>query len=100
LLDERGAIVTGANVENASYPLGVCAERAAILAWRAAEGARLAAVVIHTETDAPTSPCGLCREALCRWADAAAIYLSCRAGLSGPFRAGHWLPAARHGTRR
>lgn len=100
LLDDRETIFTGANVENAAYPLGVCAERCALLAWRVAGGGRIRLVVIHTETPRPTSPCGLCREALLRWAPAAEIYLSSRRGLAGPYPAGSWLPGGNAGQGR
>lgn len=53
-----GRVVTGANVENASYPLGVCAERAA-LARAVAEGARPGEVEAIAVT---ASPCGGCRQ--------------------------------------
>jgi cytidine deaminase len=53
-----GRVVTGVNVENASYPLGVCAERAA-LARAVAEGARPGDVEALAIT---ASPCGGCRQ--------------------------------------
>jgi cytidine deaminase len=58
LLTRDGRIVTGANVENASYPLGVCAERAA-LARAVAEGIRPGDVEAIAVT---ASPCGGCRQ--------------------------------------
>jgi cytidine deaminase len=53
-----GRVVTGVNVENASYPLGVCAERCA-LARAAAEGVRPGDVEAIAIT---ASPCGGCRQ--------------------------------------
>jgi cytidine deaminase len=53
-----GRIVTGVNVENAAYPLGVCAERAA-LATAVAEGVRPGDVAAVAVT---ASPCGGCRQ--------------------------------------
>jgi cytidine deaminase len=53
-----GRVVTGVNVENASYPLGMCAERSA-LARAAAEGARPGDVEALAVT---ASPCGGCRQ--------------------------------------
>jgi cytidine deaminase len=59
-----GVIYTGVNVENASYPLGVCAERNAIAAAAAAGGRNLAAVAVCTDASPPSSPCGACRQVL------------------------------------
>jgi cytidine deaminase len=53
-----GRVVTGVNVENASYPLGMCAERAA-LARAVAEGIRPGDVEVVAIT---ASPCGGCRQ--------------------------------------
>ncbi len=53
-----GRVVTGVNVENASYPLGICAERAA-LARAGAEGAQPGDVEAIGIT---ASPCGGCRQ--------------------------------------
>jgi cytidine deaminase len=53
-----GRVVTGVNVENASYPLGMCAERCA-LARAVAEGARPGDVEAIAVT---ASPCGGCRQ--------------------------------------
>ncbi len=54
----EGSVVTGVNVENAAYPLGVCAERCA-LARAAAEGAGPGDVEAVAIT---ASPCGGCRQ--------------------------------------
>jgi cytidine deaminase len=53
-----GRVITGVNVENASYPLGMCAERNA-LARAVAEGARPGDVEVVAVT---ASPCGGCRQ--------------------------------------
>ena len=70
LRSATGQVYTGCNVENASYTLGNCAERAAIAAAVQAEGAgfRLAAIAVtafdRAGTALPISPCGGCRQAL------------------------------------
>ena len=64
LLGKSGAIFTGCNVENATYGLTVCAERVALFK-AISEGERefrLVAVVAPPE--APTPPCGACRQLL------------------------------------
>jgi len=64
-----GRVFTGANVENASYGLSVCAERAAILAAVNAGAKELSAVVVATSTTPPAAPCGVCRQTMAEFAD-------------------------------
>jgi cytidine deaminase len=62
-----GRVVTGCNVENASYGLTVCAERVAVFRAVAETGsATLAAVAVATEDGG--SPCGACRQVLSEFA--------------------------------
>jgi cytidine deaminase len=65
LLFEDGAIVTGANVENASYGLALCAETVAT-GKAMAEGRRggLVAVAVTGPGTDPITPCGRCRQVL------------------------------------
>ncbi len=58
----------GANVENASYPVGLCAERAAMAAAATAGARRLRAVAVATPTRELTPPCGMCRQFLWEFA--------------------------------
>jgi cytidine deaminase len=60
----EGRIFTGVNVENASYPLSVCAERNAVAAAVAAGKTAIEAVAVVAGTDGPTPPCGGCRQVL------------------------------------
>jgi cytidine deaminase len=59
-----GAIFTGVNIENASYPVSVCAERNAIAKMIDAGERTLDAVAVVTEAPTPTPPCGACRQVL------------------------------------
>jgi cytidine deaminase len=58
----NGKIFTGCNVENASYPVGICAERAALAAAITAGCRAIEAIVVTA--DNPITPCGMCRQAL------------------------------------
>jgi len=62
--DARGNIFTGCNVENLSFGLTICAERAAIATAVAAGSRDLRAVVVVADTDTPISPCGACRQVM------------------------------------
>ena len=67
-LRASGQIFDGANIENASYSLCICAERTA-MASAAAIGARdLEAVAVCTSASPPSSPCGACRQFLYEFA--------------------------------
>jgi cytidine deaminase len=59
-----GEIYEGCNVENASYPLSVCAERNAIAIAIAAGAHHLEEVAVVTDVSPPSSPCGACRQVL------------------------------------
>ena len=59
-----GRVYTGANVENASYPVTCCAERVALFK-AVTDGAReFEAIAITSDGEGPTYPCGMCRQAL------------------------------------
>jgi homotetrameric cytidine deaminase len=63
-----GTIYAGANVENASYPQGQCAEASAIGALIAAGEREIAAVAVVAEQMDPCPPCGGCRQKLAEFA--------------------------------
>jgi len=64
----RGRVFEGANVENASYGLTLCAERSAVTAAVLAGARRLDAVAVASGTSPPTPPCGMCLQTLAEFA--------------------------------
>ena len=66
LLTKDGRIFYGANIENASYPAGNCAERSALFAAysRGVRREDLEALAIVSEGKRVSSPCGVCRQVL------------------------------------
>lgn len=62
VLTDDGRIFTGVNVENASYPNGVCAERVAVYKAVSEGARRFRAIAIVTENGG--TPCGFCRQVL------------------------------------
>jgi cytidine deaminase len=64
LLTDGGDIITGANLENASYGLSICAERAAVASAVAAGRRRFEAIAVAGPGPDPVTPCGACRQVL------------------------------------
>ncbi|MCJ1246236.1 hypothetical protein MMC30_003442 [Trapelia coarctata] len=62
LLSPSGAYITGVNVENASYPVGTCAERCAIAKAVSDGETTFRAIAVATDISPPASPCGMCRQ--------------------------------------
>ena len=72
--------VAGCNVENASYPMTLCAERTALCA-AVSQGLRpggLEALVVVTEAEMLTPPCGACRQVLAEFAESLPVLLANR----------------------
>jgi cytidine deaminase len=59
-----GVIITGCNVENATYGLTICAERVAMLKALSEGHRKFRRVAVVADTVAPTPPCGACRQIL------------------------------------
>jgi cytidine deaminase len=89
---EDGSVHVGCNVENASYGLTICAERAAVTAAVSAGARRFRRAVVVSDSDPPAAPCGACRQVLSEFGDF-------EVSAVGPARTLHWrvaelLPAA------
>jgi cytidine deaminase len=69
LLTADGVVVSGANVENRSFGVTICAERTAVASAVSAGHRRFVAVAIVAPSSPPAPPCGLCRETLTEFCD-------------------------------
>lgn len=107
---QNGEIITGSNQENASYPVGICAERT-LLAAAGTLHTKMPiltmAISYHNQAgdlnDTPISPCGMCRQALCEYEERTGQSIRLiLAGLNGPVqvieRASQLLPLAFSGS--
>lgn len=65
---DNGKIYLGANVENASYGLALCAERTAVAAAILDGCKGITALAVVTATSPPAAPCGMCRQTLAEFA--------------------------------
>ena len=102
VLADDGRMFVGCNVENASYGLTICAERAAVCAAVAAGVRSLRAVAVMTDLEHPASPCGACRQVLAEFGIGMAVVLagrnrvvrltSLRELLPAPFTFGDFAP--------
>jgi cytidine deaminase len=75
LLTASGRVFPGGNIENAAYPMTVCAERVALFSAYAAGEREFVALAVATDTDDVASPCGACRQVIFELAPRAAVLL-------------------------
>lgn len=92
---EDGTIFEGTNVENSSYGLTICAERAAVLAAVTNGRRRFRRIAIRTEAQEPVAPCGACRQVLAEFAPDMQV-LSVYSGGQMEWTLGDLLPAPFH----
>lgn len=92
-----GRVFAGANVENASYGLSVCAERTAVVTAVAAGAREIVELAVATPATPPAAPCGLCRQTLAEFARDLPITLVNEAGERIVTSLAELLPRAFHG---
>jgi cytidine deaminase len=74
-LTGAGRVFPGGNIENAAYPMTVCAERVALFSAYAAGEREIVALAVVTDTEDVASPCGACRQVIFELAPRASIVL-------------------------
>lgn len=99
LVDDRGHLHVGCNIENAAYPLGNCAEASAIAAMIQQGGKRIVRIAVVGGAGAigPCTPCGGCRQRIHEFADDATRVLAIDdSGEWQVYSIGQLLPASFH----
>ncbi len=92
LLTSSGKVYTGANVENASYGLAICAERTA--AVKAVSDGERDFVAIAVVTENGGTPCGACRQVLNEFGPEMRVLIANAAGNYQALRLSELLPAS------
>jgi len=87
-----GRIVTGCNVENASYGLTVCAERVALLKALSDGFREFSMIAVVADTDNPTPPCGPCRQLLWEYCGDIPVVLANLTDIKAHHQLGDLLP--------
>ena len=87
-----GTVVTGVNVENATYGLTVCAERVAMFTALAAGHRKFRRIAIVADTEDPTPPCGACRQILWEFGGDLAVTLGNTRRVTGEHQLADLLP--------
>jgi cytidine deaminase len=89
---EDGTIVTGCNVENATYGLTICAERVAMFKALSEGHRRFVRVAVVADTSDPTPPCGACRQILWEFGGDLEVHLANLTEHKGSYRMKDLLP--------
>jgi cytidine deaminase len=87
-----GEVVTGCNIENASYGLTLCAERVAVFKAVSDGLRKFDAIVVVADSPRVTAPCGPCRQILWEFCGDIWVHMLGRAGQSRTMRMSELLP--------
>ena len=97
LLTRSGRVFCGANVENVSLGLTICAERFCVGAAIAAGETVFEMIAIAADSEVPVVPCGACRQVLAEFSPALEILTSTLSGEMANFRLDELLPKPKQG---
>ena len=89
---DTGEIITGCNVENASYGLTMCAERVAIFKALSEGHRAFTRIVVVADTQEPTPPCGACRQIIWEFCGDVEVVLANLTKTTGTLRMKALLP--------
>ncbi len=98
LLAADGRFFTGCNVENASFGLTVCAERAAVFKAVSDGARRFRRMAVYVYADRLFPPCGACRQVLHEFAPDLSLIVSCAGGETREWKLADLLPHAFSGA--
>jgi cytidine deaminase len=87
-----GSVITGCNIENATYGLTICAERVAMFKALSEGHRRFRRVVVVADTSDPTPPCGACRQILWEFGGDLEVILANLRRETGRYRLSALLP--------
>ncbi len=89
-----GTIITGCNIENATYGLTMCAERVAMFKALSEGHSRFRRIAVVADTEDPTPPCGSCRQIVWEFAGDIEVILANLRREAARYRMSELLPSA------
>lgn len=89
---ETGEIITGCNIENATYGLTVCAERVAIFKALSDGKRTFTRIAVVADTESPTPPCGACRQIIWEFCGDIEVVLANLSSVQGALQMKTLLP--------
>lgn len=98
LLTETGEIITGCNIENASYGLTMCAERVAIFKAISEGVTKFRRIAVVADTETLTPPCGACRQIIWEFCGDVEVVMANLDGATETMQMSELLPKAFDGT--
>tara|TARA_B110000037_G_scaffold8559_1_gene9250 strand:- start:170 stop:562 length:393 start_codon:yes stop_codon:yes gene_type:complete len=93
IVTDKGNTYTGCNVENASYPLGNCAEASAIASMVMGGEKKIKHIYVMTKNDEGGIPCGGCRQRIREFSDSnTEVFMCSKDGVQGRVNISELLP--------